>query len=128
MRHDTLADGLSAIKNSEKVGKGEVTIPASKLVKDFLRIAQENSYIGQFEWVDDGKSGSFKIKLVGKITDCGVIKPRHSVKVTDMPKWEERYLPSRNFGLLVVSTPSGIMTHNQAKDKNIGGKLLSYIY
>lgn len=128
MRHDILADALSAIKNAERAGKSEVTVQASNTIKEVLRIAQQFGYIGQYEFIDDRKSGQLKVSLIGKITDCGSIKPRYSTKVSELTKWEMRYLPSRNFGILLVSTSSGMMVHNESKERGLGGTLISYIY
>ena len=77
MLFDPLADAMSVIKNAENVGKPECTIhPASKLVGRTLKVMADRGYIGEFEFVDDGKSGAFKVKLLGRINRCGVIKPR----------------------------------------------------
>ncbi|MEM1997294.1 MAG: 30S ribosomal protein S8, partial [Candidatus Bathyarchaeia archaeon] len=54
--------------------------------------------------------------------------PRYSFKVKDIEKWEKNYLPARDIGILVVSTPEGVMSHLEARKKGIGGKLLAYIY
>jgi len=128
MRHDTLADVLSAIKNGERVGKIECVTPASKLVKEVLKVMQKQGYIGVFEFIDDGKSGKFKIELKKKVNDCNVIKPRYSLKADEFEKWEKRFLPARGFGILLISTTKGVMAHEDAKQKQLGGKLLAYVY
>ena len=46
----------------------------------------------------------------------------------EFEKFEKRYLPAKNFGILIVTTPEGIMTHNEAKERGIGGRLLAYMY
>ena len=88
----------------------------------------ENNYIGSFEEIDDGKGGVLKINLLSNINKCGVIKPRFSTKQNGFEKWEKRYLPAKDFGIILVSTPQGIMTHSDAKEKSTGGKLLAYCY
>lgn len=128
MLQDSLADALAALKNAEKVGKGECVIRASKTVKEVLKIFQGKGYIGSFEFIDDGKSGKFKIELKGKIMDCNAIKPRFSVSVDEIEKWEKRWLPAKGFGILLLTTPKGIIDHNKAKELNTGGKLLAYCY
>jgi small subunit ribosomal protein S8 len=128
MLQDSLADVLSAIKNAEKVGKKECITRASKEIKSILKVFQENGYIGAFEFIDDGKSGKFKIELKGKVIDCNVIKPRFSVRVDDFEKYEKRFLPGREFGLLILTTPKGIMDHKKAKELHVGGKLLAYVF
>jgi small subunit ribosomal protein S8 len=129
MKRDLLNDTLVAIKNAEAVGKQEVIIgPTSKLLEGVLKIMQQSGYIGDFEYVDDGRGGQFKINLIHHLNKCGVIKPRFSVKRKEYERWEQRYLPADNFGILVVSTPEGLMTHYDSKKKGLGGRLIAYIY
>ncbi len=128
MLHDPLADVLSTIKNAERVGKNSCVTRASKVIKSMLQIMQAHDYIGAFEFIDDGRGGKFKIELKGKVIDCNIIKPRYSVKVDEFEKWEKRYLPAREFGLLILSTSNGVIEHKKAKQMKIGGKLLAYVY
>jgi len=126
---DPLADAMSVIKNAENVGKPECSIhPASKLVGRTLKVMADRGYIGEFEFVDDGKSGTFKVKLLGRINRCGVIKPRFAAKASDFERWEKRFLPARNFGVLILSTNKGVMSHTDAMAQNLGGQLLAYVY
>ncbi len=128
MRHNLLADALSMIKNAERVGKKEVVIPASKLIGNVLEVMKKYNYIEGYEFVDDGKSGKFKVKLIGKINNCNVISPRFSTKIDEFEKWEKRFLPAVNFGILILTTPKGVMSHHEAKKLGIGGQLLAYVY
>jgi len=123
-----LADVLSAIKNAERVGKKECITPASNLVKEVLKVMQKEGFIGVFEFVDDGRSGKFKVQLKNRVNDCNAIKPRYSVKLDEFEKWEKRFLPARGFGILVISTNKGVMTHENAKKEQLGGKLLAYVF
>lgn len=126
---DPLANALSHITNSERVGKKEVYIkPASKLIGEVLRVMQENGYIGEFEFIDDGRAGIYRVQLLGKINKAGSIKPRFSVKAREYEKWEKRFLPAFEFGILIVSTSQGVMTHKEALEKGIGGRLIAYVY
>ncbi|MBC7080043.1 MAG: 30S ribosomal protein S8 [Methanothrix sp.] len=126
---DPLADAMSTIKNAENVGKPECIIkPASKLIAMTLKVMADLGYIGEFEFIDDGKSGMFKVKLLGRINRCGVIKPRFAIKVAELEKWERRFLPARNFGVLILSTSQGVMPHTDARARGIGGHLLAYVY
>jgi len=126
---DPLADAMSTVKNAENVGKSDCLIhPASKLIGNTLKVMADLGYIGEFEFIDDGKSGMFRVELLGKINKCGVIKPRFSTKVSDLEKWEKRFLPARNFGVLMISTCRGVMSHVEAREQGIGGQLLAYVY
>ncbi len=129
MLMDPLSDALSSIKNNERAGNLECAIkPASELIEKVLKIFKENGYIGEFEKIEDGRAGILTVKLLGNINDCGVVKPRYPVGKMGYEKFEKRYLPASGFGILVVSTPSGLLSHKEAKEKGIGGRLLAYIY
>jgi small subunit ribosomal protein S8 len=126
---DTLANGLTTVINNEMRNKHECIIsPASKLLGRVLRIIQLNGYIGEFEFIDDGRAGKFKVQLLGRINKCGAIRPRFSIKADQFEEWEKRFLPSREVGLLVVSTPTGVASHRDAKEKHTGGRLLAFVY
>ena len=126
---DTLTNGLITIKNNETRNKHECIIsPASKLLGCVLRIMQLNGYIGEFEFIDDGRSGKFKVQLLGRINKCGPIKPRFAVKADEYEDWEKKFLPSRDVGIMVVSTSKGVIAHKNAEEKNLGGRLLAFIY
>ena len=126
---DTLANGLTTLVNNEMRNKRECIIrPASKLLGRVLRIMQLNGYIGEFEFVDDGRSGKFKVQLLGRINKCGAVRPRYSVGIGEFEEWEKKILPSREVGTMVISTPKGILSHREAREKNLGGKLLAFVY
>ncbi len=129
MQHDSLNDAMAVIKNAEKVGRGDCVVrPSSKLIGRVLKVMQDNGYIRQFELVDDGRSGMFRVSLAGNINNCGVIRPRYSVKVADLEKYESRYLPAQDFGVLILTTTRGVLTHMEAKKGGVGGKLLAFVY
>jgi small subunit ribosomal protein S8 len=129
MLNDPLANALSLMKNAEIKGKTACTIqPSSKLIGGVLALLKEKGYIGNFELIDDGKAGQFKVELIGNINKCGVIKPRYPIKRDELEKWESRYLPARDFGILVITTTSGIVSQEEARKMGVGGKLLAYIY
>jgi small subunit ribosomal protein S8 len=127
--NDPLADALSHIKNMERVGKMECTIqPASKLIGNVLSVMKEGGYIEEFEFVEDGKAGLFNVKLRGKINDCNAIKPRFYVRMKEYEDWEKRLLPARDFGLLILTTSKGVMSHEKAIENGVGGQLLAFVY
>ena len=129
MLNDPLANALSKIMNNERLGKNTCKIkPISKVIKNIFKIMNEHGYIGDFKETEDGKGGFIEINLLGKLNKAGAIKPRYSVKADGYEKFEKRYLPAKDFGLLLVSTTQGIMTHDQAKKKKLGGVLLAYCY
>jgi len=127
--NDSLANALSLILNDEKTGRKESIIKtSSKIIKKVLEVMKDNHYIGEFKEIEDGKGNMIQVNLLGNINKCGVIKPRYSIKKDQFEKFEKRYLIAKNMGNLIVSTPLGIITHEEAKKKNVGGKLLAYCY
>lgn len=129
MLMDPLSDALSGLKNAERVGNLQCVVkPASKLIGKVLGVMSEYGYIGEFEFIEDGRAGKFKIQLLGKMNDCGIIRPRYNLKKTGFEKFEKRFLPAAGFGILILTTPLGVMDHKTAIEKGTGGKLLAYVY
>ena len=129
MSRDIIADALSSITNAEMRSKKEIVItPVSKLLRNVIEIMKKEGYISDYEFVENNKGNAIILRLKGAINKCGVIKPRFSVKFEEWEKWEKRYLPAKDFGILIVSTPQGVMTHQEAKRKNLGGVLIAYVY
>ena len=128
-RTDVIADALTHIKNSEMAAKRECMVrPASKLLGEVFKIMKAKGYIGSYELVEDGREGMFRVQLVGKINEARAIKPRYAVGKNEFEKFEKRYLPAYDVGTIIVSTPQGVCTHAEAKEKNTGGRLLAYMY
>ena len=84
--------------------------------------------MGEFEFIDDGVGGKLRVQLLGRINKCGVISPRFPVKSSRLVDWEHRYLPAVGVGTLIVSTPKGVMSHTEAQEKGLGGRLVGYVY
>ena len=129
MLNDPLANVTSAILTYENTGKRELLIhPVSKIIRRVLSIMQEHGYVGQLEDLSEGRGGFAKLNLLGNVNKCGVIKPRFSINSQEFQKFEKRYLPANGVGIIILSTPQGLMTHDQAREKGIGGRLIAYCY
>jgi small subunit ribosomal protein S8 len=127
--NDPLSNVLSQINSFEKVGKKELlTKSNSKVIKKVLTIMQEHKYLGSFEEIKDSKGDLIRIHLIGNINKTGVIKPHFSVKKDTYEKFEKRFLPAKDFGILIVSTSEGLLTHTEAKKKGLGSRLIGYCY
>lgn len=129
MRHDLLNDALLSLGNADRQGQGTVALqPTSRLIGEVLRIFKEHQYIREFTYVANGRGGRFDVALSRRINHCGVIKPRLAVRGRALERYEARFLPAQDFGLLILSTNQGVMAHAQARERKIGGKLLAYVY
>merc|ERR1712115_49653 len=129
VRISVLNDCLKSICNAEKRGKRQVLIrPSSKVIVKFLTVMLKHGYIGEFEVVDDHRGGKIVVNLTGRLNKCGVISPRFDVGIRDIEKWTNNLLPSRQFGFIVMTTSGGIMDHEEARRKHLGGKILGFFF
>ena len=85
-------------------------------------------YIGEFEEIDDHRSGKIVIQLNGRLNKCGVISPRFNIRLPDLEKWVNQLLPARSIGYVVLTTSAGIMDHEEARRKHVAGKILGFFY
>ncbi|KAI1426740.1 ribosomal protein S8 [Xylaria sp. FL1777] len=124
-----LHDALNAINNAEKTGKRQVLIrPSSKVIVKFLSVMQKKGYIGEFEQVDDHRSGKIIVQLNGRINKAGVISPRYNVHLSQLEKWVVKLLPARQFGYIILTTSAGIMDHEEARRRHVSGKIIGFFY
>ena len=124
MSQDIVADVLNQMINAKKSGKNIVETPRfSKLLLLVLAIAKLKGYIKDYK-VQDKK---LKIEM-SNLNNCKAIKPRYTVSVEQIERYAKRYLPAKNIGIIIISTSQGLMTHQTALEKNIGGSLIAYIY
>jgi small subunit ribosomal protein S15Ae len=124
-----LADALKGITNAEKRGKRQVIVrPSSRVVVKFLQVMQKHGYIGEFEIIDDHRSGKIVVELNGRLNKCGVISPRFDIGTGDFENWTANLLPAKQFGHIVLTTTFGIMDHHEARRKKTGGKVLGFFY
>jgi small subunit ribosomal protein S8 len=124
MSQDIVADVLNQIMNAKRVGK--IILESnkhSKLLISILALGKLKGYIKNYSV----EKKVLKIEI-GKLNKCKAVSPRFTLKVQQIEKYEKRYLPARGFGMLIISTSQGLITNDTAKEKNIGGSLIAYIY
>jgi small subunit ribosomal protein S8 len=123
MSQDIVADGLNQIMNVKRARRTEVRIKKySKLLINLLDLMKKLDYL---DYEIDCKEIIVKIK---KINEIRAIKPRFNVSVDEIDKYVRRFLPARDFGFIIISTSEGLLTHDQALEKNIGGSLIAYVF
>ena len=123
MSQDIVSDCLNQIMNAKKARKDTIVIKRySKFLLSLLEVIKKLGYI---DYKIEGKELHIEIK---DLNECKAIKPRFSVSVEDIEKYVRRYLPARDFGFLIVSTNQGLLTHNEAVEKKLGGSLIAYVF
>ena len=122
-----LSTVLNDIMNCKKAKKMEtVYFPVTKILLKVFEILKKEGYIESYK-IEEEKFQKVVIRI-GKINKCGSIKPRFYVQKNEISKYVQRYLPARDFGILIISTNKGLLTHQEAIEKNIGGSLIAYCY
>ncbi|MFH1290142.1 MAG: 30S ribosomal protein S8 [Nanoarchaeota archaeon] len=124
MSQDIVADALNQLMNIRRAGKEVAEVKRhSKLLLSVLAIAKLKGYIKGYK--ADGTN--LRVEL-GNLNGCNAIKPRYTVKVQDIERYTQRYLPAKNLGVLIISTSQGLVTHQTALERNLGGSLIAYFY
>ncbi len=124
MSQDIVADVLNQIMNAKRSRQSDLEVNySSRLLISVLALAKLKGYI------KDYKHGKKTLKIeIGKLNECNAIKPRYNVTVQEIEKYEKRYLPAKGLGMIIVSTSRGLMTNQTAKEKNLGGSLIAYMF
>ena len=126
--NDPIADALSKIDNAIRALNASVELKKNKLLIQILEVLKKYNYVGSYEIVDDAKQGLIKVNLLGTLNKCRAVKPRYNIKVEEIEEFEQRYLPAKDFGLLLITTNKGLMTQFEAKEQNVGGAIVGYCF
>ncbi len=129
---DTIADYLTRVRNASSAGHRVVEIPASNLKKEITKILFDQGYILSYKFEDNDIQGTIKIALkYDKVTKEPVIRKIQRVSKPGLRKYTgSETLPRvlNGLGIAIVSTSHGVMTSKQAKQDNVGGEVLCYVY
>ena len=125
MSQDIVADGLNEIMNARRIEKRELTI--KRYSKVLLNLFEMMKAKGHIDYEVDEAAKTVSVKVL-KLNVCRAVKPRYYVGVADIDKYLRRFLPSRNFGSLVISTNKGLMDHKSAAEDKLGGSVVAYFY
>ena len=128
---DTIADLLTRIRNANSAKHATVDVPASNVKKAIAQILVDEGYVKSFQLIEDGKQGVIRITLKYSDSKSPVItglrwvsKPGFRIysSCEDMPKVR------KGLGIAIVSTSKGIMTDKKARELNVGGELLAFVW
>jgi small subunit ribosomal protein S8 len=132
MYTDPIADFLTRIRNASNASHRVVEIPASNLKKEMTKILFDQGYILSYKFEENKVQGKIVIALkYDKLTKESVIKKlqrvstpglRQYVGADDMPR------VLNGLGIAIISTSKGVMTNKQARQENVGGEVLCYVY
>jgi len=132
MYTDPIADYLTRIRNAVRANHRVVEIPASNLKKEITKILFDQGYILSYKFDDSTTQGTIKIALkYNKVTKEPVIKKIVRISKPGLRKYSSsKELPRilNGLGIAIVSTSHGVMTGKQAKQENVGGEVLCYVY
>lgn len=132
MSTDSIADYLTRVRNAIRAGHRVVDIPASKLKKAITKVLYEKGYIARYKFVEEGPQGYIKIALkydsiskqpaITGLTRISTPGLRKYSGVADMPR------VINGMGIAIISTSRGVMTDKEARELNVGGEVLCYVY
>jgi small subunit ribosomal protein S8 len=129
---DPIADYLTRLRNAIKANHRIVEVPASKVKKEITKVLHDKGYIQNYKFEEEGPQGTIKIALkfhpstkasamlnLERVSRPGL---RKYVGVDNLPR------VLNGLGIAILSTPKGIMTDKEARNLNVGGEVLCYVY
>ena len=129
---DPIADFLTRIRNAVKANHKIVEIPTSKMKRELTRILHEKGYILSYKFVEAQPCGVIKIALkYHPETKKSAIKHLSRVSRPGLRRYAGAEAMPRvlnGLGIAIVSTSHGVMTDKEAREQNVGGEVLCYVY
>lgn len=128
---DLVANALTIIRNASSRNKEKADIPACNMLKEIVRILKEEGFINDFRVIEDNKQGSIRVYL--KYDGDGKSLITHIKKISKpslrIYRGKDK-IPSAlsGLGVTILSTPQGILTDKQAKDKGVGGEIICQVW
>ncbi|GIN42133.1 MULTISPECIES: 30S ribosomal protein S8 [Heyndrickxia] len=128
---DPIADLLTRIRNANMVRHEKLEVPASKIKKEVAEILKREGFVRDVEFIEDNKQGIIRIFLKYGANNERVItgikrisKPglRVYAKANEVPK------VLNGLGIAIVSTSQGVLTDKDARNKQVGGEVLAYVW
>ena len=129
-RNDLIAEIFTRIRNASMAKKENLDVPSSNMVKAVLNILKSESYIDDYKFIEDKKQGTLRIylKYVAGKSAITTIKRVSRPGLRLYVRKEKIPLVLRGRGIAIVSTSQGLLTDKQAKEKNLGGEIIGYVW
>ncbi len=129
---DPISDYLTRLRNAIKANHRIVEIPASNLKKEITKVLHEKGYILNYKFEDDTKPGIIKVALkynpVSKVPAIRTLKRISKPGLRKYSKADELPRVINGLGIAIISTSKGVMTDKDARQHNIGGEVICYVY
>ena len=128
---DVIADMLTRIRNANNAKHETVDVPASNMKKSIAQILADEGYIRGYQVVEDGKQGIIRITLKYTASKQKVI---HGIRRVSKPglriysNCEDMPKVMNGLGIAIVSTSKGVMTDKKARQANVGGEILAFVW
>ncbi|WP_187264216.1 30S ribosomal protein S8 [Pontibacter beigongshangensis] len=132
MNTDPIADYLTRLRNAIKASHRVVEIPSSNIKKEITKVLYEKGYIQSYKFDDSGVQGTIKVALkYNPSTKQSAIVKLERISKPGLRKYAGHdNLPRvlNGLGISILSTSKGVMTEKEARNQNIGGEVLCYVY
>ncbi|HEY4399551.1 MAG TPA: 30S ribosomal protein S8 [Lactobacillaceae bacterium] len=128
---DPIADLLTRIRNANMVHHESVEIPASKIKKDIVEILKAEGFVRDVEYIEDDKQGVIRVFLKYGEDRARVITGLKRISKPGLRKYAKAdALPKvlNGLGIAIISTSEGVITDKEARQKQIGGEVIAYVW
>ena len=128
---DPIADMLTRIRNSNMVGHEKVDIPGSNIKRAIAEILKAEGYIRDAEFIPDNKQGTIRVHLKYGQNNQRIITGLKRISKPGLRVYaaaDELPRVLGGLGIAIVSTSRGLMTDRQARQSNVGGEVLCYVW
>jgi small subunit ribosomal protein S8 len=129
---DPIADYLTRIRNAVRANHKVVEIPSSKIKKELTRVLHEKGYILSYKFIDTEPQGTIKIALkYHPETKNSAIKHLKRVSRPGLRRYTGATSMPRvlnGLGIAIISTSKGVITDKEAREMNVGGEVICYVY
>lgn len=128
---DLIANALTIIRNASLRNKEKLDIPASGILKEIMRILKENNFIKDFRLIEDKKQGRIRVYLKYRKENEPAISHIKKISKPGFRVYKSKDKVPRaldGIGITILSTPYGVLTDEEAKDKGTGGEIICQVW